>query len=84
MQPVIRVWKLEGEETKLGEKSSARPAEVPSWHSDTVCGCVCVIPLSKDGAEVVQDSAELHLQLIEDVGCFCIQLQHTYMNKRKW
>lgn len=73
MQPLMRAWKLRGEE-KLDEETSA--IQAPPVLCLCVCVCLCV-PLSEYSAEVVQVSAELHLQLIEDVSRLRIQLQKT-------
>lgn len=43
--------------------------------------CVWEIPLSEHSAKVVQEGAELHLQLIEDVGSLRIQLRHMEMKR---
>ena len=97
MQPLIRVWKLEGEEDrdKLEEENLCKAGGgmflshigilyifvcvfVFVFVCDCVCVCVCVLPLGKYSAEVVQDGVELHLQIIEDVSCLCVQLQQTH------
>lgn len=57
--------------------------KVPPRESERVRERAREIPLGKYDAEVVQEGAELHLQLIEDVCSLCIQLQHTEKKNRR-
>lgn len=68
-----------------GVLSGTVPVRVAEASRCTVGSCLLVcareIPLSKHSAEVVQEGAELHLQLIEEVGCLRIQLRHVEMKR---